>query len=119
MTVQLEGQALVRMRIAANAQHAPHDVEDAGKLLAHLVAQHEYTAAMLSGGTRSFLTTLHLRAHQRMAEDSTGTIPELVGSAERLFVTAFETLEALLTLDRDLTRRLATRWIEALSALVR
>jgi len=91
-------------------QHEPHEVNDAGELLAHLVAKHGYTAEALSGGTRSFLVTVHLRAHQRMAHDSAGDRPELAGSAERLFASAAETLEAMLPLDRDLARRLAGRW---------
>lgn len=103
----------------ASARHALHEVGDAGELLGHLVAQHDYTAEALSGGTAAFLRTLHLRAHRHMAEDPTGTVPELAGSAERLLVTAVETLEALFALDRELTRRLAARWIEAVRALVR
>lgn len=84
-------------------------------LLIHLVAQHDYTLEALSGGTRSFLVTVHLRAHQRMAEDPTGTAPELAASAARLFATALETLKALLTIDRELARGLAVRREEDLN----
>ena len=100
-------------------RHGIHEIGDAGELLAHLVAQHDYTAEQLSGGTRSFLDALHLRAHQRMAGGVEGTIPELAGSGERLFTTAVETLEAMLPLDRDLVRQLAARWRDALAMLSR
>lgn len=106
-------------RVLAAIQHDPHEVADAGELLAHLVAMHDYTAEVLSGGMRSFLTSVHERAHRRMAEDVTGTVPELAGSAERLFETALVTAEALLPLDRELVRRLAGRWVQALTALAR
>lgn len=92
---------------------------DVAELMGHLVAQHDYTADALSGGTAAFLRALHDRGHQQMADDPTGTVPELSGSAERLFTAALETLESLLPLDRDLTRRLAARWVEALTALAR
>lgn len=116
-----EGAAPIRTpRVTVAVPHEPHEVNDAGELLAHLVAQHDYTAEQLSGGTRSFLVTLHVRAHQRMADNVAGrTVPELAGSAERLFATAAETLEALLPVDRDLVRRLAARWGQALEALGR
>lgn len=114
------GAAITTPRIVATIHHEPHELDDLGGLLAHLVAQHDYTAEALSGGTKAFLTTVHARAHQRMAEeDPTGTVPELAGSAERLFATALETAEALLPLDRDLVRRLAGRWVQALTALAR
>lgn len=99
--------------------HEPHEVDDAGGLLAHLVAQHDCTAEALTGGTRSFLVAVHARAHQRMADDPEGTVPELAGSADRLCRSALETLERLLPQDRELARRMAGRWVDALTALVR
>lgn len=106
-------------RIVAAIQHERHEFTDGGELLGHLVSQHDYTAEQLSGGTKSFLDAMHLRAHQRMAGDAEGTVPELAGSGERLFATAVETLEAMLPLDRDLVRQLAARWSEALAVLGR
>lgn len=115
----LPDDGLTARGVAVMRSHASHQVLDAGELLGHLVAQHDYTAEALSGGTTVFLRTLHSRAHQQMANDLTGTIPELTGSAERLFTAALETVESLLALDRDLVRRLATRWAEALHVLTR
>jgi len=106
-------------RVVSAVHHEPHEVDDAGELLDHLVTQHGYSDEQLRGGARSFLVGVHLRAHLRMADDSSGTVPELAGSAERLFATAAETLEEMLPLDRDLALRLAARWGDALTALGR
>lgn len=99
--------------------HVPHRVEVARELLDHLVDCHGYVLATIEGGSRSFLLSAHERAHERMAEDPEGTVAELAGSAERLSCSALETLERLLPQDRDLVRRMAGRWVEALNALVR
>lgn len=93
------------------------EVLDAGELLGHLVAQDDYTTDALSGGTTVFLRALHARAHEHMANDLAGGIPELTGSAERLFTAALETVKPVLALDRDLVRRLVARCAEALHVL--
>lgn len=87
--------------------------------MGHLVGQHDYTAEALSGGSVAFLRGLHDQGHRYMAGDPTGTVPELSGSAERLFISALETLETLFPLDRDLARGMAARWVEALAVLAR
>jgi hypothetical protein len=116
-----EGAAPIRTpRVTVAVPHEPHEIDDAGELLAHLVAQHDYSAEQLSGAMRSYLVTAHVRAHHRMAEQAAGrTVRELAGSAERLFATAADTLEAILPLDRELVQRLTGRWRETLNALGR
>jgi len=99
--------------------HPPHQVDAVAELMGHLVAQHDYTAETLSGGSVAFLRGLHEQGHQHMVGDPAGTVPELSGSAERLFTSALETLETLFPLDRDLARAMAARWVEALTVLAR
>lgn len=99
--------------------HLPHQVETADALLAHLVDAHGYARSTIEGGMRSFLLSIHQRTHERMAQDPDGTVAEMAGSAERLSRSALEMLERLLPQDRDLARRLASRWADALTNLVR
>lgn len=109
----------VRRGYAGLTHHSPHKVEAIAELMGHLVAQHYYTAEALSGGSAAFLHALHDRGHQQMAGDPPRTVEQVSDSADRLFSAALDALETLIVLDRDHTRLLASRWVEALNMLVR
>lgn len=98
--------------------HKPHPVENAA-IPWHLVAEHGYTSEALTGASALYVSTIHSVEHQRMSADPSGTVPELTGSAERLFTSALATAEELVVLDPGLVKQVTARWVEALNALAR
>lgn len=98
--------------------HKPHRVKSAA-LARHLVAEHGYTSEVLTGASALYVSTIHSVDHQRMSDDPSGTVPELTGSAERLFTSALATAEELVVLDPGLVKQVTARWVEALHALAR
>lgn len=98
--------------------HQPHRIGSAA-IPGHLVAEHGYTSEALTGASTLYLSTIHSVDHQRMSDDPSGTVPELTGSAERLFTSALAAAEELVILDPALVRQVTARWVEALNALAR
>lgn len=98
--------------------HKPHPV-DGAVLPDHLVAEHGYASEALADASALYVSTIHTADHRRMSDDPSGTVPELTGSAERLFTSALATAEELVALDPALVRQVTARWVEALTALAR
>lgn len=107
-----------RVRETPVVPHRPHPIESAA-IPSHLVAEHGYTSEVLTGASALYVSTIHSVDHQRMSDDPHGTVPELTGSAERLFTSALATAEELVVLDPGLVRQVTARWVEALNALAR